>query len=224
MLTFAGIWKAIQLWQGWQRIGAGLRGFGRWLLSDLWRIAALVALVGLGWQTLQLDGLSIAPKVGPFRFTLFDIEGARPAAAHAKAELAARIDAEAKARRAQIAVNHAPAAASRTLAEDTDAKTNSERAAVRAAVAAYADAHRVPVCLRADPAAGNSGGRSGLPGSDHPAPGGGGADLSPDMVAIPRADLDGFADNTRALDQLRAYLAALINSGWAEVSTAPPQP
>ncbi|WCT78864.1 hypothetical protein [Novosphingobium humi] len=209
-------WAAFKAWQGWRRGGA-------WLLSDVWRLVAAIALVLLGWQTVQLNGLFIAPKVGPFRFTLLDIEGARPAAAKARAMLADRVKAEGAARAAQIAINHAPAAASRTLAEETDAKTNSSRAQIRAAVAAYADTHRVPVCLRTDAAPGNAGGGSGLPGTDHRAPGGGGADLSPEMVAIPRADLEGFADNTRTLDQLREFLAALIASGWAAVNPATPE-
>jgi len=113
----------------------------------------------------------------------------------------------------QIATNHQPAAISAAIAKVSDVQDPIQAARVRAAVADYARAHPAG-CVWSTPSGGFS--KANLPGANRPAQSGGGADLPPDMVAITGADLDGFAANTRDLDTLRAYLAALIAQGVAK--------
>lgn len=199
---------------------------GAWLLGDAWRLVALGALVAVGVQELRIEGVKIAPKAGPFHFTLIDLPGWKPRAVAAEKALAARDKqiadmqfTERTALAAQIAANHQPAADSRVIAEQANAQDKQSRPAILAAAVAYAAAHHVPECVRNAAAAQADGdtGHGGVPGADQPASGGGGANLPPGMVAISQADFDGYNRNTADLDALRAAIARLINAGWVHI-------
>lgn len=114
-----------------------------------------------------------------------------------------------QARDNQAAVNHAPAAISQAIAQESRAHEKALYDAGRAAGAAYADANRVrqaPVCP-ARPA--------DLPGADRPAAQHDGPGADGDMVAISRPDFDTCTSGNLRLAQVRTDAEALIASGVA---------
>ncbi|WP_068083143.1 hypothetical protein [Novosphingobium rosa] len=193
-------------------------------------LGLLLALMALGIQQLRITGVKLEPKLGPVHFVLIDMPGWRQRALDAEKERDALKTAGQQARAAQIAQNRKPAVISRQIAEKIDAQAPAYAARVDAAVAAYARAHPVPVCLRVSAAQGGVASGPGAGGAAGVAQGGSGQDVSPGMVAISVASLHGFADNTRDLDILRAYFAWLIAKGLGVVGTsqaddpAPPAP
>jgi hypothetical protein len=200
-----------------------------WLFGDGWRVACIGAVLAVGVQHFLIDGLYLRPHIGPVGVTLIDLPGLRPQLATANATIAARdrqisdmLAAEKTARDAQIAANHQPAADSRAIAEQANVQDKQNRPAILSAAAAYAAAHRVPECLRnaAAAQAGGVGIPAGVPGTDQPASGGGGANLSPGMVAITQAEFDGDNRNTADLDALRAAIAKLVERGWVVIDGA----
>lgn len=183
-------------------------------------LGVLLALMALGIQQLRITGVKVEPKLGPIHFVLIDVPGWRQRALDAETALAARDAAGQQARAAQIAENKKPAVISRQIAEKINAQTSAYAARVDAAVAAYARAHPVPVCVRAGAKPGDPARAAGAGGAAGAAEGGHGKDVSSGMVALSRADLGGFADNTRDLDILRAYFAGLIEKGLAVPDTS----
>lgn len=115
----------------------------------------------------------------------------------------------------QIAVNHAPAAKSRTIAETSDAKAHDDYAAGRAAGLAYANAHRV----RADTVC--PAGDGNLRREDHAAPIDDRPGAAPGMVALSQADFDLLQANSTRLAKVHDDAQALIAAGVAVPSGEP---
>lgn len=181
---------------------------------------ALAALaVALGVQTVRLDGLTIAPKVGAFRFTLMDWRGWHPRALDAEAALAAVKAAQPKAQAAQAAVNHQPAAASAAIARQSDAQSPDYLRRVASAAAGRA----VPVgglCGTKAPDGGPGG--PGLPGTDHLAQGYDGKAGSADMVSVARADWERITREAALRVQLYQVGQEWIAQGVAKAGADDP--
>lgn len=141
MLT---IWEAIQLWQGWKRLGS-LWG---WITASPARIWAAIAIITLGyaaWQFRQAEDWA-----AKFRQLEADTRAASKQAATS-----------------QAAVNHQPAAISAAIAEQSNAKAP----AYYRSVIAAADLHRVQsTCPRSAGAADLPGADHAAPVDDRPAP------------------------------------------------------
>lgn len=178
---------------------------------------ALVAglALGLGVQTIRLEGLTIAPKAGAFHFTLLDIPGWRPRALDAEAALAKVADASKAAQSAQATTNHQPAITTATIARQADAQTPDYLRRVAALSAAHAgDAGRL--CGPSDNQGGA--GRADLPGTDHPAQGDDGKAGSAEMVSVPRSDWERITREAALRAELYQVGQEWIAQGVAKVS------
>lgn len=185
---------------------------------------AIIAVLALafGVQSVRLHGLIIAPKVGPFEFTLLHVEGWRPRALAAESTLAQVKEDQRKAQAAQIAVNHQPAITTATIARQADAQTPE----YQRRVAALASAHAVPAGRLCGTSADQGGpGQADLPGTDHPAQGDDGKAGSPDMVSVARTDWEKLNREAALRVQLYQIVQEWIAQGVAKASgDGPPSP
>lgn len=148
-------------------------------------IAVAVLAVALAVQTGRLDGLTIAPKVGPVGFTLINARGWKRRALDAEAALSNVKAAQGAAQADQAAANHKPAAASAAIARQSDAQSPDYLR--RVAIAAAGRAVPVGSLCGAKAPEGGPGG-PGLPGTDHATGGDDGKAGSAPMVSVARAD------------------------------------
>lgn len=188
MFSIPAIWTAIKLWQGWQRIGAGLK----WLFAH--PMAALALALGV-WGVIEHRA------------------AAKWEGAYTKLIAQTRSAAD-KAAKDQAAVNHRPAAISAAIAERTDHEADDYLSRAMAAARAYADAHRV----RGAPARGPGhadlpGADHPAPRDD----GQGDAaklDAVADIIGISRADFDICTINSgriaKVYDAAQAMIAAKV--------------
>jgi hypothetical protein len=198
------ILAAFEAW-GWRAVLAeAAKKAGRWMVGDLWRAVAMIALGLAAWLAVGLYGLPL-----PW----FPIRGWKAKAEAAQATLADLPTIQNQARAAQVAAIMEPVRASRAIAEQINAENRIQADRVRSAVDGYVRSAG-SVC----PSAGGGGSSgTGVPSTASSASGGRGPDLSSGMVAITRADLDGFTANTSDLDALRATIAALKASGLVTI-------
>lgn len=110
------MWEAFTLWQGWQRIGGGLK----WLFAHPMAVLALALGV---WGVIEHR--AAAKWEGAYHKLVTDTQSAAD-----------------KAAKDQAAVNHRPAAASAAIAEKSNADQSLYQAGLRAG-AAYALAHQL---------------------------------------------------------------------------------
>jgi len=170
-------------------------------------------------QTIRLNGLTVAPKAGAFHFTLLDLQGWRPRALAAEADLAKVKDAQRDAQVAQIATNHQPAITTASIARQADAQTPDY---LRRA-AAFAAAHALPAggLCRASADKGSTG-HADLSGTDHPAQGDDGKAGSPDMVSVARTDWEKLNREAALRVQLYQVGQEWVADGVAKASADDP--
>ncbi|MBN9143771.1 MULTISPECIES: hypothetical protein [unclassified Novosphingobium] len=123
MFSIPAIWEAIQLWQGWKRIGAGLK----WLFAH--PMAALALVLGV-WAMIEHQ--AAAKWEGAYHKLLTSTQSASKQAATD-----------------QAAVNHQPAAASAAIAEKSNAQAPGYYRDARNAF----DLHRVRPSVASSPGA-----------------------------------------------------------------------
>lgn len=178
-------------------------------------IAVAALAVALAVQTVRLDGLTIAPRIGPLHVTLLDYAGWKGRAQRAEADLGRVTQAQAKAQADQAAANHQPAIASASIARQTDAQTPDylRRVAVAAA------GHAVPVgglCGAKAPESGPGG--PDLPRTDQPTGGDDGKAGSSPMVSVARADWEKLNREAALRVQLYQVGQEWIAQGIAKAS------
>ena len=186
------MWEAFTFWQGWQRIGAGLK----WLFAH--PMAALA--LGLGvWG--MIEHRAAAKWEGAYHKMVTDTQRAARQAA-----------------RDQAAVNHRPAAISAEIAERTDHEADDYISGAMAAARAYADAHRVRTAsaggaVRADlPGADHPAPRDDRPGDAAE------LDAAADLIAITRANFDSCTINSARIAKVRDAAQELIAAGVAKAA------
>ena len=181
-------WLAIKLWQGWQRIGAGLK----WLFAHPMAVLALALGV---WGVIEHR--AAAKWESAYHKLLADTQSAAD-----------------KAAKDQAAVNHRPAAISADIAKRTDHEADDYIADAMAAARAYADAHRV----RPAPAGRAShtdlpGADHSAPRHDGP-----GDDAKLGAIAISKADFDSCTINSGRIAKVHDAAQELIAAGAAKAS------
>lgn len=196
--------SAIRAWGFWPVLAECGGKALRWLLSDLWRVAAIACLIGWGVQTIRMDGLILRP----LGITLINHPGWRPRALAAEANVD-RLIAASKQAAAQAEANRiATEAASAAHARKADHEPPPAIAAQRTAADRYADDHRLfipPLCGATGPAT--------TPAPADPAPD---RDRSSaDAVVIPRAHFDQLRDNTLRLERIRLWGEGEVEAGRA---------
>lgn len=117
---------------------------------------------------------------------------------------------------AQVAANHAPAAASAQIAKESDDdKAGVYQAGYRAG-AAYAAAHRVR-----PEAVGGTSGEPGVPGADRPVASDDRSGGAPELVELSRSDFDACTDIGLRLYKVHEDAWKLIAAGAATTSEEP---
>lgn len=192
MLGLPALWTAIKLWQGWQRIGDGLK----WLFAH--PMAALA--LGLGvWGVIEHR--AAAKWEGAYHKLVTDTQRAAGQAA-----------------RDQAAVNHRPAAISADIAKRTDHEADDYISGAMAAARAYADAHRVRTAsaggaIRGDlPGADHPAPRDDGPGDAAE------LDAAADIIGISKADFDSCTINSARIAKVRDAAQELIAAGVAKAA------
>lgn len=172
------------------------------LLGPVWQIIKAPRILAGIAGVLLIGGLLFA--VSHYRSRVHELEALR------KADAARIALATAQATAAQIAVNHAPAAKSQTIAENSRDQSQAYYDEGRRAGLAYAAAHRVrPEAVGCPVSA------SGVPGTDRAATVDDGPGAAADMVALSQADFDLLVSNSTRLAQVHQDADALIASGVA---------
>lgn len=171
-----------------------------------WRNAAIGGIkAGWAWITATpvhalLALLTLSAGLNLYQWHLLSIRAGTIAAVKQGREQATKD---------QIAVNHAPAAKSRAIAEQSNVDAKNYYEAGHRAGAVYADAHRVPrpaACPVRNP---------DLPGADRAAGIDDGAGAVAGMVAVSPADFDLLTANSLRLAKVHQDADALIAAGVA---------
>lgn len=179
-------------------------------------VVIILSLGALTVQTVRINGLHLAPKIIFFKLKIIDIDGYKEINDKLVAAIKDRDNKEKEYRQSQIKENAKVTTISKTGAEIINDSRKQLQPKIDKFVDDYIRNHPVPQCVRRTTDTSVFDGKSDLSGKANTPPSSNGTDLPPQWVAISVTDLKGYTQNTRDLDDLRAYFKWLIDRNLAE--------
>jgi hypothetical protein len=175
-------------------------------------IVAILALGGFTVQTVRINGLHIAPKIIFFKIPIIEIDGYKEINEKLLNSIKERDKKEQEYKKSQLETNSKVTTISRTGAEIVNDSRKILQPKIDKFVADYIKSHPVTDCLRGGINPSVFDGKADMPIGPGSPEGGDGKDVSSGWVAIRTSDLEGYAKNTRDVDELRAYFKWLIDN------------